>query len=237
MDHTGYITLNRQSGLLREMQIVAHNIANAATTGYRQEGLVFAEHIQRLDDAPSVSMAHASARGVSMVQGALTETGGAFDLAVEGDGFFMVATPNGDRLTRAGNFASNADGDLVTQAGHRVLDAGGAPVFVPPFAQDFSVASDGTVSADGVPLGQIGVFRPVNSQSMTREAGALFDANGDVEPVETPRILQGFLEGSNVDAISQLTRMIEVQRAYEMGQSFLDAENERIRSAISALTR
>ncbi|MCE8007147.1 flagellar hook-basal body complex protein [Aestuariivita sp.] len=237
MDHTGYVTLTRQSGLLREMQLVANNIANAATTGFRQEGMVFSEYVQRLHDAPSVSMAYANASGVSMMQGTLTETGGQFDIAIEGDGFFLIQTPNGERLTRAGNFAPNAVGDLVTMDGHAVLDAGGAPIFVPPGATDFSVSSDGTISSDGQPLGQIGIFEPTEPAMLRRQAGVMFTSDNGFGSAENPRVLQGFLEGSNVDAISQVARMIQVQRAYEMGQSFLDAENERIRAAIKSLTR
>lgn len=132
MDTTGSVALSRQSGLLREMQVVANNIANAATTGFRQEGLVFAEHVRRMEDAPSVSMARAHVRATSMVQGSLTATGGTFDLAIEGDGFFLIETPAGERLTRAGHFTPNADGDLVTPEGFRVLDAGGRLSSSPP---------------------------------------------------------------------------------------------------------
>lgn len=237
MDHTGYVTLARQSGLLREMQVVANNIANASTTGFRQEGLVFSEFVQRMDTDPSISMAHANAGGASMVQGALAQTRGVFDFAIEGDGFFLIETPDGDRLSRAGNFSASPAGDLVTPDGYPVLDVGGTPVFVPPGVEDFSVGQDGTISADGRFIGQIGVVAPLVPGLMRRDAGAMFVAEAGFEAIENPRVLQGYLESSNVDPISQLTRMIEVQRAYEMGQSFLDAENQRIRDAIKSLTR
>lgn len=237
MDNAGYTTLTRQSGLMREMSVVANNIANMATTGYRQEGLIFSEHVKRVPNGPSLSMATANVRNTSMLQGALTQTGGRFDLAVEGPGFFMVETPQGERLTRAGSFTPNAEGDLVTADGFRVLDAGGAPVFVPPDASDLAVSADGTVSSQGRPLAQIGLFQPVDPVQMTREDGVMFRSDGGVEPAETGRILQGFLEGSNVDPISQIARMIEVQRAYEMGQKFLDSEDERIRGAVKTFIR
>lgn len=237
MDQTGYVTLGRQSGLLREMQIVANNIANASTTGFRQEGLLFSEFVQRQGRMPSVSMAHANVSGISMVQGAISQTGGTLDFAIEGDGFFLIETSNGERLTRAGNFTSNGDGDLVTLDGHRVLDSGGAPVFVPPGVASLNVGVDGTISADDRPIGQLGLVAPTDPALLRREAGALFVAGDGYVPVASPRVLQGFLESSNVDTVSQLARMIEIQRAYEMGQSFLDAENQRIRDAIKALTR
>jgi flagellar basal-body rod protein FlgF len=237
MENSTYTTLSRQSGLMREMQVVANNIANAATTGFRQEGLVFSEFVQGLDDDTSLSMATARVHNTSMVQGALAETAGPFDFAIEGDGFFLIETPSGQRLTRAGGFSPNADGDLVTYDGFRVLDGGGAPVFVPPGITDFRVSPDGTISAEGKPVGQIGVFVPADATAMVREDGVMFQTDSEISPAPNARILQGFLEGSNVNAISQITRMIEVQRAYEMGQSFLQNEDERIRTALNALTK
>lgn len=237
METTGYTTLTRQAGLLREMQTVANNIANAVTTGYRQEGLVFSEHVTQVKDGPSVSMATANVRATSFAQGTLTQTGGALDLAIEGEGFFLIETPNGERLTRAGNFTLSAEGDLVTLDGHRVLDAGGAPVFVPPDTGAPGISSDGTISANGQLIGQIGLVRPIDPLDMIREGGVMFRTEGETEPVLEGRMLQGFVENANVDPISQIARMVEVQRSYELGQSFLDAENERIRDALKALTR
>ena len=237
MDNAIYTTLTRQSGLMREMQVVANNIANAATTGFRQEGLIFSEHVKRIEGGASLSMATANVRNTLMLQGGLTQTGGPLDLAIEGEGFFLIETPQGERLTRAGHFSASADSELVTTDGFRVLDTGGAPVFLPPDASDLSVAADGTLSAGGIPLAQIGLVQPVDSLGMIRETGVMFRADAGVEPAEAGRILQGFLESSNVDPISQIARMIEVQRAYEMGQSFLEREDERIRAAIKTFIR
>lgn len=237
MEATGYTTLTRQAGLMREMQVVANNIANAATTGFRQEGLVFAEYVQRLEGAPSLSMATANVRNTSMLQGGMTQTGGQLDLAIEGEGFFLIDTPAGERLTRAGSFALSAEGDLVTQDGFRVLDAGGAPVFVPPNVTALGIAADGTMSADGRPLSQIGLVVPNEAVDLIREDGVMFRTEGGYQPAEAGRVLQGYLEGANVDPVGQIARMIEVQRAYEMGQSFLDAENERVKTALQTLIR
>ena len=237
MENAGYTALSRQSGLMREMRIVANNIANAATTGFRQEGLIFSEHIKAMETGGSISMAGATVRNTSMVQGALTQTGGVLDLAIEGDGFFQIETPKGMRLTRAGSFSPNGEGDLVTNDGYRVLDAGGAPVFIPPDASDLSVAADGTISTQGRPLTRIGLVMPVDMNGLIREDGVMFRAGGEVEPSENGRLLQGFLESSNVDAIGQMARMIEVQRAYELGQSFLNAEHERMRQALQTFVK
>lgn len=237
MENSGYTTLTRQSGLIREMRIVANNIANTATSGYRQEGLVFSEYVQSVDGASSLSMGQGNVRQTSFEQGALTQTGGTFDFAIEGDGFFLVETPEGERLTRSGAFSPNAEGDLVTMDGYRVLDAGGAPVFVPPGASDIAVSSDGTISIEGDPVGQIGVVLPVNAREMVREDGVMFRADEGYEPADGARVLQRFVENSNVNPILQITRMIEVQRAYEMGASFLEAEDERVRQALRAMSQ
>lgn len=237
MDNAIYTTLTRQSGLMREMQALANNIANASTTGFRQENVIFSEHVKRVPGGTSLSMATAAVRHTSMMQAGLTQTDGPLDLAIEGEGFFLIDTPQGQRLTRAGHFSTSAEGELVTADGHRVLDGGGAPVFLPPDAGALSVAADGTLSANGVPLSQIGLVRPRDPSGLIRETGLLFRANDRFEPAENGRILQGFLESSNVDAIGQIARMIEVQRAYEMGQSLLEREDERIRTAIKTFIR
>lgn len=233
MDNASYTTLTRQSGLMREMRVIANNIANSATTGFRQEGVIFSEYVSRLDNAPSVSMALGNVRNTSMEQGTLTSTGGTFDFAIEGNGFFQIETPMGPRLTRAGNFTPNAEGELVTHAGNRVLDIGGAPVFIPPDAANLAVGADGTISSDGRPLAQLGLVTPAEGTELTREDGVMFRAEGEVAPAEQASIVQGFLESSNVNPIGQVARMIEVQRAYELGQSFAENENERLKNAIS----
>ena len=238
MDNATYTTLTRMSGLKREMGMIANNLANLSTTGFRREGIVFSEFVvgtQRHE--PSLSMALGNTRHTYQMPGALTQTNGTFDLAIEGEGFFQLQTPQGERLTRAGIFTPNAAGELVNMDGHLLLDAGGAPIFVPPDAGHVAVSRDGTLSADGQPFGQVGLVRPADPVTMRHEAGTLFVVDGPLDPVEAPAVLQGFLEESNVDPLPQIARMIEVQRAYEQGQRFLDREDERIKTVIQTLGR
>ena len=235
MDAAGYTTLTRQTGLMREMQVVANNIANISTNGFRREGMVFAEYVADLGDGPSLSMAHATGRNVDLRQAGLSQTGGAFDFAIQGDGFFLIDTPQGQQLTRAGSFTPSAEGELVTADGHRLLDQGGAPVFVPPDAGKVAMGSDGTLSANGVPLGKIGLWQPVDKTQLQHQSGTMFAASGGVEPAEGGTVMQGFLEDSNVDAVSEIARMIAVQRAYELGQTFLDREDARVRDVVQTL--
>lgn len=236
MDAAGYATLNRQSGLMREMAVVANNIANASTTGFRREGVVFSEFVAAMDSDPSLSMAHASGRHVDLGQATVSQTGGSLDFAIQGPGFFLIETPEGEGLTRAGSFTPSADGELVTPDGNRLLDAGGAPVFLPPDAKAVTLARDGTLSANGQPIAQIGLWQPADPMALRHQSGTLFAAEA-LEPVEDGVILQGMLEDSNVEPVSEITRMIQVQRAYELGQKFLDAEDERVRGVIQTLGR
>ncbi|WP_374391169.1 flagellar hook-basal body complex protein [Tabrizicola sp.] len=236
MDAAVYATLNRQSGLMREMGVVANNIANSSTTGFRREGVVFSEFVAALDEDPSLSMAHASGRHVDLSQSTIGQTGGQFDFAIQGEGFFLIDTPQGQRLTRAGSFTPNESGELVTPDGYRLLDAGGAPIFIPPDAKGVGMSADGTLSAGGQPIAQVGLWQPSDPLSLQHQSGTMFAASG-VEPAEGATVLQGMLEDSNVEPVSEIARMIEVQRAYELGQKFLDAEDERVRGVITTLGR
>ena len=236
MDAAGYATLPRQSGLMREMGVVANNIANASTSGFRREGVVFSEYVTALDQDPSLSMSYASGRDVDLSQAGLSQTGGSFDFAIQGDGFFLIETPDGQKLTRAGSFTPSAEGELVTPDGYRLLDAGGAPIFIPPDAGPVALAADGTLSANGDPIAQVGLWQPADPLALRHQAGTMF-SGGELIPAEGATVMQGMLEDSNVQPVSEIARMIEVQRAYELGQKFLDAEDERVRGVIQTLGR
>lgn len=233
MDNPGYVTLSRQSGLLKNMQIIANNIANMSTDGFRREGAIFAEMVDRGNVlGGAAALTEARVRVTDFSQGVMAPTGGTFDFAIEGEGFFMVETPDGQALTRAGSFARSAEGEIVTKDGNRVLDEGGAPLFATPDAREITVATDGTLSADGQPVGRLGVVNVPEPEKMTRAGSGLFTTDQDLIPAENTAVFQGFIEKSNVDPVREIARMIEVQRAYEMGQNFLNAEDERIRQAV-----
>lgn len=234
MSNSVYTTLTRQSGLMNEMRVVANNIANLATTGFRAESAIFSEFVMPLGVGnDSISMARANAHQTNYHQGSLTQTGGAFDLGINGDGFFQVQTPDGVRLTRAGAFSLSAEGELVSPDGSLLLDVGGAPMFAPADAGPISISADGTLSAGGNPVAQIGLVLPTDLTTLVREGGVKFKTNSDLLPADNATISQGFLESSNVDAVGQIARMIEVQRSYEVGQSFLEKEDERLRSIMT----
>jgi flagellar basal-body rod protein FlgF len=236
MDLAGYVALTRVSSLANELQSVANNIANLSTTGYRREGVVFAEMVKALPvEGGSVAMTEARGRYFDSLQGSLEETGGTLDLAIEGDGYFTVMTPAGERLTRAGAFTRNADGIVVNMDGHPLLDEGGGEIAIPFEAKSIGVSADGTMSVDGEPLARVGVVTVEDQTKLFREAGVLFRADEAPVPVENGRVLQGFLEQSNVNPVAELARMVDVQRAYEYGQKLMDQEDERIRLVVRTL--
>ena len=161
MSNAIYATLARQHGLMQEMQVVSNNLANSSTTGYKTDRAIFAEFLVGSDSGnTSLSMGSLAGHAFEMEQGGLKVTGGQFDVAVQGDGFFSIETPQGPRLTRAGHFQLSADGTLVDMIGNSVLGAGGGPIQIPVEASQISISADGTISADGELIEQIGVVIP-----------------------------------------------------------------------------
>lgn len=235
MDNPGYVHLTRQSGLLSELQTLAQNIANASTVGYRREGVVFSEYIKTGGDE-SLSMAAARAHYIDSTQGVLNRTGGALDFAIEGEGYFRIETAKGERLTRAGNFALSPEGELVTTDGQRVLSADGAAIVVPPDGGRLAASSDGELSVNGEVIARIGIAT-ADPKTLRREGDNLFLPTKGSQPAENSRVAQGFLEQSNVNPITDISRLVEVQRAYELGQGLLEREHDRVTRVIQTLGR
>lgn len=228
MDNAGYVSLARQTGLMRELSSIANNIANVNTTGYRKESVLFGEHVKALGaDEPSLSMATMDRRFVDFTPGDIKETGRTLDFAIEGDGFFLVQTPQGTGLTRAGSFSLNDVGELITTSGQRVLDEGGGAIVIPPEARTISVSPDGAISADGQQVARLGVVT-ANEAGLERVGDNAFLATGGYQTATTARVHQGALEGSNVSAVNEIAKLIEVQRTYEMGQKLLSDDDQRI---------
>lgn len=228
------VSLSRQSGLLNELSVIANNIANASTEGFRAEAALFSEFVSSRADEPSVSMGALRAHFPVLDQGALIETGGTFDLAIDGDGWFAVNRGGEVLLTRAGRFQTDADGQLVTPDGDAVLDEVGSPVQLPPNAADVAVGSDGTITAGGFGVARIGVMI-AEAEGISRVSDNLWRNEGPLRFAEDARIHQGFLEGSNVSPVEEMARLIEVQRMYEAGANLGENEHDRILSLIEAL--
>jgi flagellar basal-body rod protein FlgF len=229
-----YALLSRQAALRQQVDILANNVANLSTSGFKREGLVFATQVERLDlPGRTLSLAELRSSYTDLQAGALQRTGNDLDLATHGDGFFAVETPQGVRYTKDGRFSMNALGELVTVSGHRVLDEGGAAIVLPLEVSRIGVSADGTLSAeDGRPLAILGLHRLTGR--LDREADGLFAAEL-AEPALGAEVVQGFIEASNVNPIRELTSLIEAQRAYERGRAALDTEHDRLRRTIDRL--
>ncbi|QPH53088.1 flagellar hook-basal body complex protein [Pontivivens ytuae] len=235
MDVTTQVALSRQTALERELSMIANNLANMSTIGYRQEQGVFSEFVNATPSGDSVSMSAMRTRFQSDTPGGHRMTGAPLDIAVDGEGYFQVERGGEPRLTRAGSFMTNAEGEVVTPLGARLLDAAGVPVVLPPDAADIAIGADGTMTAGGVPIAQLGLFESAPGASFEREDGVHFRSDQPFQPVLEGRMVQGALEQSNVVPVAEMTRMIEVQRAYEFSQSLQEREDDRIRSVIRTL--
>jgi len=223
-----YATLGRQEGLMREMEVVASNLANSSTVGYKSDRAIFSEFIVsggRND--PSVSMGGLGAHAFDLTQSSLAFTGSNFDIALQGEGYFLVRTEAGDRLTRAGHLQISADNQLIDSNGNAILEAGGNPITMPPTMQQLSIGNDGSISAD------IGIVLP--NDQLLRDSNTYFSAPDGFAPTQDATIIQGALEQSNVSPVLEVSRMIEVQRAYEAGQTMLEREDKRLSQVITAL--
>ena len=235
MSNAIYTTLSRQQGLLQEMQVVANNLANSSTTGYKSNRAVFAEFLVSTGGGAdtSLSMGGLGGHSFKMEQGGLNFTGGRFDLAIQGEGFFTIETAQGPRLSRSGHFQLSGDGRLIDMQGNAVLGAGGNPIDLPPDAIDVQFGEDGSISANGELIDRVGIV--LAEGQLQRDSNTYFEAAGGYAVTEDAKLVQGALEQSNVSTVLEVARMIEVQRAYEAGQSMLEKEDQRISQLISAV--
>jgi len=244
MDSPGYIILSRLSSQMRASQLTANNLANADTPGYRASRPIFAEHVQRQgrvhgpNGAGNVGFAWDRASWRETQPGALSTTGNPLDVAISGAGFFVVETPRGERYTRAGRFAIGADGQLVDGSGALVLNTDSRPIAVRPNDTRIEVRGDGTIRSENGVLGRLRVVRFADEQGLRAEGDRHFNAAGQApEEIARPQVVQGALEGSNVQSVLEMTRMMTELREFQFATQFLEREGERQQSAVDRLLR
>tara|TARA_B100000315_G_scaffold250360_1_gene283030 strand:+ start:1091 stop:1825 length:735 start_codon:yes stop_codon:yes gene_type:complete len=240
MENSAYIALSRQGALRRELDVVANNIANMNTTAYKGESMMFVEHLVKSRGSESfIPQKLAFARDVAQYQnleeGPVKMTGNPLDIAIHGDGYFVIDTEDGERYTRNGRLNLNEEGQLVNQNNLPILSSAGTPFFFSPDDKDISVGSDGTVSSNNGQVGKIKIVKFDDPQSLQKRAGGLLFTEAQATEVENPGVLQGALEGSNVKPIIEITKMIQVQRAYDSVRSFIDKEDQRQKRMIQQL--
>lgn len=238
MQNATYVALSRQDALRRQMDVVAHNIANMNTTAYKGQRMLFTEFLERPGMHEQVSFVQDRAVVRDTTNGGVASTSNVLDFAINGAGYFTVDSASGRRYTRSGNFQLNEQRQIVDNGGLPVLSDGGQPMTVPEGAKEIRMSSDGTLSTE---QGQIGKFNVVvfpNEQLMTEVGSGLYvsDEEPQPAPAET-KLAQGMLEQSNVKPIVEMTNMMDIMRQYQQTQKMLETEHERMRTVIQRLGR
>jgi flagellar basal-body rod protein FlgF len=248
MDNALLVGLSRQVALQRELDVIANNLANINTNGFKGESVQFQEFLStpaRVETFPladrRVSFVQDRATIPDFSQGPMSQTGSPLDLAISGDGFLTVDTPAGERYTRNGALSRNATGELVTSDGYRVRGAQG-PIQFDQNDTDIFVAKDGTISAQNgnqiADRGKIRLVRFDNPQLLSKEGLGLYAATGQqpLATTATTTVVQGMLEKSNVQPVLEMSRMIEVTRAYTSLTNLMTRTDQLRQTAINKLS-
>ena len=236
MDNGIYIALSYQLTRFRDLEVTANNIANMNTPGYNAEKLTFREYLEKdVNGQNSYAYDPTSYRDTST--GSFKTTNNTFDLAINGNAYFQIQTPLGTRYTRAGNFQTNDSGALVTADGYPVLGPDGGEIVLPPNARTVVVNGAGEVSADGEAVGQVGMMEFANAQALKRLGNTLYSSEETPQPSITAHMVQGALESSNVQGVSELTRVIELQRSVSSSAKFIETMYDLQRRTAQVYTR
>jgi flagellar basal-body rod protein FlgF len=240
MDNAIYVGLSRQILLQRELDIVANNLANADTAGFKFESLMASDDAVTTPTpgAATTPVDFVAAAGVARdyTQGPLTQTGAPLDVAIDGKGFFQISTAAGPRYTRDGRFRLDATGRLVTQDGDPVEGDGGDIVLDPKKGQ-VAIAANGDISQAGQNVGKLSVVTFDSLAALSKDGNNLYrnDSNLTAQPSTSASLKQGMLEGSNVQPVTQITRLIEVNRAYDAIASMMASTGQLSTSAVQRL--
>lgn len=240
IENAQLISLSRQIALQRQLDVVANNVANINTTGFKAEQLLFEEYVMpvaRDQTFPNLDQPLSYVRDWATVHdlsaGAMLQTGNDLDVALNGEGFFAVQTAGGERWTRSGAFQINSNGTLVDLSGNPVLGTGG-PIQFGPEETGITIAADGAISTSAGPKGQLRLVEFANTQELSREGANLYAGGTPVAATNT-RVMQGFIERSNVSGVAEMAEMIRVTNAYQSIASLSERQDDLRRSAIQRL--
>jgi flagellar basal-body rod protein FlgF len=252
MENALLLGLSRQVVLGRELEVVANNLANINTTGYKADRSIFEQFLMPLASADQFPV---SSRGVSFVQdratwhnmaaGPIQRTGNPLDVTIDGDGFLVVQAAGGQRYTRNGALEISADGTLVTSAGEPVLGTGG-PIRFQTTDSDIHIGEDGTITvregsratSDSI-RGTLQIVSFNNVDQLQKEGSSLFSAPNGVAPqpaAQGVRVVQGAIEQSNVNAVGEMARMIDLTRTYSQIANILQLEASARATALDKLS-
>jgi flagellar basal-body rod protein FlgF len=235
-----YVGISSQIALERRLTTISDNIANMNTVGFRSTEVKFNEILSQTQNDKNTKIAFVSQGNdyLSTRNGELEQTGNSLDFAVKGDAWFAIQTPQGQVLTRDGRFSMSLTGELISTQGYSVLDSGGAPIQLDPRGPSPKVGQDGRIMQGGQMVGQIGVF------TVDIDKGFYRADNSGIVPTDTPQpvvdtmgigVMQGFLEQSNVNAIGEMTQLIQVNRAFESISSLMSTSEDNFSSAMRTL--
>jgi flagellar basal-body rod protein FlgF len=248
MQNALLIGLSRQTLLERQLDVVANNVANVNTAGYKADSSLFEEYLTSgahednfVGSDRRVSYVQDRATFRDLTQGAAEQTKNPLDVAINGNGFLVVQTAAGERYTRDGGMHLNNTGQLVNIAGNPVLGTGG-PIQFQPTDHDISVAQDGTITVvegntrtDSI-RGKLRLVSFADAQKLLKEGSNLYSAGEGSAQLDTKSTVeQGFIEKSNVNAVAEMSRMIEVTRAYTQISTLLQQESDLHKTAIQQL--
>jgi len=238
MENSVYVGISGQVALEARMAVISNNIANMATPGYRAQNALFREFVsdpQRMKE--DVSLVYDYGQYQVLDPGPIKLTGNPLDVALVGPGFMGVSTPEGVQYTRAGNFQLNENGEIVTSRGQPVADQGGGIITVPADAKYITIDENGIVSTDQGQVGNLMMVEFANYQDMEPAGNGNYKTDQQPVPATQTRMLQGKIEGSNVQSVLEMTRMIDVSRDYQSMQRMIQSEHDRLKGAIEKLLR
>src|SRR6476660_3284762 len=249
MENASLVGLSRQMALQRELDVVSNNIANLNTTGFKADNVVFQEFLmpgaranQFAGADRQLSFVHDRATWLDLSQGPVEHTGNPLDVAVSGNAFLTVQTPRGERYTRNGALQINAQGQLVTSEGLAVIGQNG-PIVFQPNDRDISIGIDGLISVregqntTDSQRGKLKLASFDQPQRLQKDGTSTYMAPAGVTPqvATDARVAQGAIEKSNVKSVMEMTRMVEVTRAYTQIASMLQSQSDTRKSAIDKL--
>lgn len=241
MENALLVGLSAQLALRRSMDVVANNVANVSTAGFKRENPLFEQILAEIDPAGvdgarPAQVAFVRDWGVlrDLSAGSMEQTGNPLDLAIDGSAYFAVNTAAGERYTRDGQFKMDANGRLTTMSGDAVLGEGGE-IVLPAGARDIKISADGTISTEQGQVGRVKLAAFENERKLKKEGDNLYVSDDPPQTAENARVSQGFVERSNVAGVLEMTRMIEISRAYSAVSESLSQTEETLKRAVQKL--
>jgi len=231
------VGLSAQLSLQKRLDTIANNVANASTAGFRAEEVKFETILSQAGDTP-VAFSSAGQSYLSRQAGEVTQTDNPLDVAVQGDAWLGIQTPGGTAYTRDGRLRMTPTGELQTLTGHAVLDTGGAPILLDPTGGPPRIGRDGTITQNNVAAGAIGLFKIDDRANLKRFEASSVQPDRPATPVvdfSRTGMLQGFVEGSNVNPVMEMSKLIMVSRAFDAVSSSLRESETSMQDAIKTL--